>query len=134
MSKTRIEKLNDFGQSVWLDNINRALLDTGEIKDLIGVGLRGMTSNPTIFEKAVSSSVDYDQEIARLSASGKATFEIYDDITVRDIQDAADALKGVYDETEGLDGYVSLEINPKLAYSLGQTLKEGERLYKKVDR
>jgi transaldolase len=134
MSKTRIERLNDFGQSVWLDNINRSLLDTGQIQKLIDIGLRGMTSNPTIFEKAVKSSADYDKEIARLSKSGKTTFEIYDEVTVRDIQDAADALKGVFDKTEGLDGYVSLEVNPKLAYNLEETLKEGERVYKKVDR
>lgn len=134
MSETRIDKLNAFGQSVWLDNINRSLLDTGRIDKLISLGLRGMTSNPTIFEKAVSSSADYDKEIARLSRSGKSTFEIYDDVTVRDIQDAADALKSVFDNTEGLDGYVSLEINPQLAYNLEETLKEGERLYKKVNR
>ncbi len=134
MSETRIDKLNAFGQSIWLDNINRSLLDTGRINKLISLGLRGMTSNPTIFEKAISSSVDYDKEIVRLSRSGKTTFEIYDEITVRDIQDAADALKGVFAKTEGLDGYVSLEINPKLAYNLEETRREGERLYKKVNR
>jgi len=132
--KNRIEELNRFGQSIWLDNISRSLIDSGKISELIDVGLRGMTSNPTIFEKSISTSVDYNEAISDLCRSGKNTFEIYDELTVKDIQDAADAFRPVFEETKGLDGYVSLEINPKLAYNVEETVKEGERLYKKVNR
>ena len=116
MSKTKIMELADFGQSIWLDYISRTLIEKGELKRMIGLGLRGMTSNPTIFDKAISGSSDYDKEIQNMCAKNRSTFEIYDDLTIRDIHDAADLFKPVYKETKGLDGYVSLEINPKLAF------------------
>lgn len=134
MSKTAIQKLGEFGQSVWLDNISRSLIETGKLKELIGLGLRGMTSNPTIFDKAISSSSDYDKKIEELGRSGKSIFEIYDDLTVRDVREAADIFKPVYEKTSGLDGYVSLEINPKLALKSKESIEEGRRLYKKVHR
>jgi transaldolase len=132
--KNSIQELNAFGQSAWLDNINRAMLESGKLKEMIDLGLRGMTSNPTIFDKAISSSADYDEKIAELCEAGKSTFEIYDELTVRDVQDAADMFLPVYKETKGLDGYVSLEINPKFAYKVEETIKEGRRLYQKVNR
>jgi transaldolase len=134
MAKTNIEELNEFGQSMWLDYISRSLIDSGKLKNLIDQGLRGMTSNPTIFDKAVSSSTDYDERIRQLYEAGKSTFEIYDDITVKDIQDAADLLMPIYEGTNRLDGYVSLEITPKLAYKTKETIEEGKRLFKKVNR
>lgn len=134
MGKTTIEKLGEFGQSVWLDNINRAMINSGRLKEMIGLGLRGMTSNPTIFDKAISTSADYDEKIKELAVSGKAIFQIYDDLTVKDIQDAADLFKPVYDKTGGLDGYVSLEVNPKLALKTQETIEEARRLCKKVNR
>ena len=93
-----------------------------------------MTSNPSIFNKAVSGAQEYDREIEKAYKSGKTILEIYDDLTVRDIRDAADIFKDVYEKTNGLDGYVSLEINPKLAYNTRKTIEEGKRLYEKVNR
>ena len=134
MSYTTIHELRDLGQSVWFDNISRALIESGRVKELIDLGVSGMTSNPTIFDTAVSSSSDYDEQIQQLKKHGKSTFEMYDDLTVSDIQDAADMFKPVYDESEGLDGYVSLEINPHLATKTADTIEEGRRLHKKVNR
>lgn len=134
MPKSTIQQLAEYGQSIWLDYINRPMLENGELKSRINNGLRGMTSNPSIFNKAIGTTHDYDQEIIRLKSEGKTTFEIYDALTVKDIQDAADCFKGVYEQTGGLDGYVSLEINPLLAAKVEEQRKEGVRLYKKVNR
>src|SRR3989338_2187121 len=134
MAETTIEKLGDFGQSVWLDNISRSIIESGRLKDMIGLGLRGMTSNPTIFDKAISSSGDYDETIDSLYNSGKSVFQIYDELTVKDVQDAADIFRPVYNRTHGLDGYVSLEVNPKLAFRAEETVEEACRLFKKVAR
>jgi len=134
MPKTRIDELNEFGQSIWLDFISRSLIEKGELKRLIGVGLRGITSNPTIFEKSISKSSDYDTQIQEMRSAGMPTFEIYDDLTVKDIQEASDFFKPVYETTDKLDGYVSLEVNPQLAYQTKETVEEGKRLFKKVNR
>lgn len=134
MGKTTIRELTEFGQSIWLDYISRSLIDTGKLKQMIDSGVRGMTSNPSIFDKAISSSNDYDVRINKLKQMKKSTFEIYDELTIKDIQDAADLFKPVYEKTKGLDGYVSLEINPRLAYQTAETVKEGKRLYRTVNR
>jgi len=134
MAKTSIEKLAEFGQSAWLDNINRAMIENGRLEELIGLGLRGMTSNPTIFDKAISLSNDYDEKIKELHGDTKSVFEIYDELTVKDVQDVTDIFKSTYESTNGLDGYVSLEINPKLASNTKETIEEGRRLFKKVNR
>jgi len=134
MPETKIHALNKAGQSVWLDNINRAMLRSGKLEERISLGLRGMTSNPSIFNNAVSKSNDYDDEIVALSKAGKNVMEIYDELTVRDIQDAADMYKAVYEESDGLDGYVSLEVDPRLAGKAQETIDEALRLYQKVDR
>lgn len=131
---TKLEELAHFSQSVWLDNINRKLFATGRLKELIDQGLLGMTSNPTIFENAITKSDDYDEEILSLAKAGKSTFEIYDELTVKDIQKAADLFHPVYERTKGLDGYVSLEINPMLADKTKETIDEGKRLHGKVQR
>jgi transaldolase len=134
MSGTTIEQLGEVGQSVWLDYISRSLLKSGRLKELIGLGITGMTSNPTIFDKAINSGSDYDDQMRELHGMSKSLFEIYDDITIKDIQDAADIFRPTYDKTKGLDGYVSLEINPKLAYDTQETIEEGKRLATKVNR
>jgi transaldolase len=110
------------------------MIESGRLKELINLGLRGMTSNPTIFDKAISTSTDYDEEILQLSNSDKTVFQIYDDLTTKDIQDAADLFLPIYEETRGLDGYVSLEINPHLAFNTNETIEEGKRLHQKVNR
>ncbi len=134
MSKTTIEQLGEFAQSVWLDYISRSLMKSGRLRELIGSGITGMTSNPTIFDQAIKSGNEYDEQIRDLQRMGKSIFEIYDDVTVKDIQDAADIFKPIYERTGGLDGYVSLEINPELAYKQKETIEEGKRLVKKVKR
>lgn len=134
MTKSSIQQLAEYGQSIWLDYISRTMLEQGDLKKKIELGLRGMTSNPSIFNQAIGSSYDYDDKIVELKGQGLSTFEIYDALTVRDIQDAADQFKAVYDETNGLDGYVSLEINPLLSDKVDEQVKEGLRLFAKVDR
>lgn len=132
MTLNSIQELKKFGQSIWFDNINRRMLDSGELKKMIGLGLLGMTSNPTIFDKAISGGSDYDATIQKLGK--RPVFEIYDELTVKDVQDAADNFRPVFDKTEGLDGYVSLEVNPKLANKTKESIDEALRLYKKVAR
>ncbi len=134
MAKTTIEQLAEFGQSAWLDNISRSLIESGKLRHMIDLGLRGVTSNPTIFEKAIAASRDYDERIFQLHQKGLSAFEIYDCLTVADVQDAADIFLPVYEKTRGVDGYVSLEINPKLARLTKETIVEGRRLHKKVNR
>lgn len=134
MSKAILKELGAFGQSIWLDNISRFMITSGKIEELIDAGLRGMTSNPTIFDKSISNSNDYDEQIVLLCKEGKTTFEVYDELTVKDIQDALDIFRSVYNKTHMLDGYVSLEVNPQLAYNPDETIQEGLRLFKKVNR
>lgn len=134
MSNNVLKDLNGFGQSVWLDNINRAMINDSSLKKLIGLGLRGVTSNPTIFNKAISQSNDYDKDISELSNLDKSAFEIYDELTVKDIQEAARLFADVYKDSDYLDGYVSLEVNPELAFDIEGTIKEALRLDRKVNR
>ena len=131
-----LKDLLKFGQSVWLDYIRRDLITSGELKRLIqGDGLRGMTSNPAIFEKAIAGSTDYADILASLKdrpdLDAKARYE---SIAIRDIQDVADLLRPVYDESHRRDGYVSLEVSPYLARDTQGTLEEARRLWKSVDR
>ena len=131
--KNPIQALHELGQSLWYDNISRGLLDNGALAEMIERGeVRGVTSNPSIFDKAISKSTDYDEEIGRLRGTGKSVFEVYDSLTIRDIQDACDIFRPVYEESDGLDGYVSLEINPKLARKTEETIGEGKRLNERV--
>ncbi len=134
MANTTIERLAEFGQSAWLDNINRSMIESGRLKEMIGLGLRGMTSNPAIFDKSIRLSSDYDKKIEELLSAGRSTFDIYDELTVKDVRDASDIFKEVYDNTGGLDGYVSLEVSPKLAFDVKSTIEDAIRLFKKVDR
>ncbi len=131
-----LKALINFGQSVWLDYIRRDLISTGELQKLItNDGLRGMTSNPSIFEKAIAGNPDYQKDLNDLakdkSLDAKA---IYEHIAIKDIQSAADVMRAVYDATKHRDGYVSLEVSPYLAHKTAETLDEARRLWKTVDR
>ncbi len=135
-TKNPLRQLLDYGQSMWLDYIRRDLFTTGKLKQLISEdGLRGMTSNPSIFEKAIGESDLYD-DILRSLASRKDldTTAKYEQIAIRDIQDAADALRPVYEEANFRDGYVSLEVSPLLARKTQETIDEARRLWKAVNR
>ena len=131
---TKLNQLAELGQAIWLDYIQRSFMLSGELEKLINDGLRGMTSNPTIFEKAIAGSQDYDADIARLAKEGKTTQQIYEALAIADIRTAADMLRPVYDSTQGADGYVSLEVNPELAYDTSGTLQEAKRLWETVGR
>jgi len=123
------------GQSAWLDYIRRNLLTSGELKRLIdNDGLRGITSNPAIFEKAIAGSTDYADILQELRAKNMSAGDIYEHIAIRDIQDAADFLRPVYEATNRRDGYVSLEVSPTLARKTQETIEEARRLWKTVGR
>ncbi len=129
----KLHKLADLGQSIWLDYISRSLLASGELQSLIDKGLRGVTSNPAIFEKAIDSSSDYDGDIRKLAVSGKSVNEIYEALVTGDVRGAADLMRPVYDATDGVDGYVSLEVNPKLAHDTDGTITEARHLFAALD-
>jgi len=128
-------ELEQLGQSVWLDNISRGLITSGALKRLIEEdGISGITSNPTIFEKAISHGTDYDAAMRDLISQGASDADIYDALTIADIQAAADVLRPVFDATHGGDGYVSLEVSPKLAHGAKDTLTDARRLHAAVNR
>ena len=128
-------QLREFGQSPWYDFIRRGLITSGDLKALIDQdGLMGVTSNPSIFEKAIAGSSDYDQSLKQIASGVTGVKEIYETLAVRDIQDAADLMHRVYESTGTRDGYVSLEVSPDLAYNTQGTIDEGMRLHKAVGR
>jgi transaldolase len=122
-----IRALLDAGQSVWLDFMHRGILKSGELRRLVEDGVRGVTSNPTIFEKAITGSRDYDDQISSMIAGGKSTTEIYEAVVVDDIRGAAETLRPVYDATGGADGFVSIEVSPLLAHDTQGTIQEVRR-------
>lgn len=127
-----VEKL---GQSIWYDNIRRLLIDNGDIAGKIANDdLRGITSNPTIFEKAIAGSTDYNDAMQKLIAEGKSVNDIYEALAIEDIQRAADLFKPVYERTNKLDGYVSLEVSPLLARDTDGTVAEAKRLWAALNR
>ncbi len=138
----KLDELAKLGQAIWLDYIRREFITSGELQALIDNGLRGMTSNPSIFEKAISGSSssstsvtgEYDADIERLAKLGRSPLEIYEALAVEDIQRSADLLHPIYEKSGGLDGYVSLEVNPTLAYDEDSTISEAKRLWELVDR
>jgi transaldolase len=128
-------RLAEFGQSIWLDYIRRQMLTSGKLKRLIDDdGLKGMTSNPAIFEKAIANSQDYDETIRKLVGQNKSVLDIYHDLTVEDVQMAADIFRPLYDRMDGKDGYVSLEVNPHLARNTEGTISEARQLWADVKR
>jgi transaldolase len=124
----------EFGQSLWYDNLERGLLRSGAFRALVAAGVRGCTSNPTIFEKAIRSSSEYDPALRRLVSAGQGVEEIYYDLVVADIQAAADELRPVYDGSEGRDGYISVEVQPRHAGDTQATVKEALELVKRIAR
>jgi transaldolase/glucose-6-phosphate isomerase len=127
--------LEKFGQSVWLDFLRRNALSNGEIQALIDQdGVSGLTSNPSIFEKAIAGSHDYDDAIRSLALENKSKEEIYEALTIEDIQRAANFFRPIYDKLEGADGFVSLEVSPKLAHDTAGTVAEARHLWKMVNR
>ncbi|MCP5095112.1 MAG: transaldolase, partial [Chloroflexi bacterium] len=134
MSK-QIEQLTQLGQSVWYDNIERRLLENGELAGMIARNeIQGLTSNPSIFKNAIANSNDYDAFLPALNAAGKSAEEVVEALMVEDIRAAADLLRPLFDATKGLDGYVSLEVAPTLAYDAETTVSEAKRLWALVDR
>jgi len=131
---TKLHELTELGQAIWLDYIRRSFITTGELQALIEKGLRGVTSNPTIFDKAIAGSTDYDEDLRRLVKEGKSDTEIYEKIVLDDIGRTADTLRPVYERTDGVDGYVSLEVSPALANDTDGTLAEARRFFSMLGR
>lgn len=136
MEANKVKQIHSFGQSIWLDFIDREIIKSGKLKKLIDEdGVRGVTSNPAIFEKAITSSSDYDEDIRKLADSDKTNEEIFFGLAITDIQHATDIFKSVYnEEVKGADGYVSLEVSPFLALKEKETAEQAEKLWKEVDR
>lgn len=131
---SKLHELAQLGQSIWYDYIRRSFIASGEFQELIDKGLRGVTSNPSIFEKAIAGSADYDDDLRQLVKEDKSVDRIYEVLALKDISLAADLLRPVYDKTNGLDGYVSLEVSPLLAHDTQKTISEAKRLFEALHR
>ena len=132
---TPLNTIQKHGQSIWLDLLDREIMDSGKLQRLIEEDdLRGLTSNPSIFEKAISGSADYDDDIIKLSKEVDTNPALFFEMAIKDIQRAADIFKPVYDKTGGEDGFVSLEVSPYLARDTDGTIEQARELWKKVDR
>ena len=135
MAANPIQQLNEFGQSIWLDYIRRQMITSGELRRFIEEdGLKGVTSNPAIFEKAIAGNNDYDEAIQGLARQNKSVEDIYQALTVEDVQMAADVFAPVYDKLDGKDGFISLEVNPHLAHDTTGTIEEARRLWTALNR
>ncbi len=131
---SKIRELRKLGQSIWYDYIQRSFITSGELKKWVEQGLGGVTSNPSIFNKAIIGSADYNSDLKRLINENKSVGEIYEALAFEDIAMAADSLKPVYSSTGGKDGFVSLEVSPDLAHDTEKTVSEAKRLYETVNR
>src|SRR5262245_30342238 len=131
-----LQELSAAGQSPWLDFVRRTLITTGELRRLIDGGITGVTSNPSIFGKAIGGSTDYDEAISTFANDGNdhEPLEIFEDLAIADIRSAADVLRTVYDATEGVDGFVSFEVEPRLARDTAGTIEAARRLWARIDR
>ena len=128
-------EINNYGQSIWMDNLNRSLIESGELeKQIENYGLKGITSNPAIFEKAIAGNQVYDADIEAGIKANKPVSEIYESLIFKDIRDVCDRFKEIYEQTGGLDGYVSIEVSPHLARDTEGTVEEALRYYKAIDR
>jgi transaldolase len=133
--RTPLQRLTELGQSVWMDSIQRRTIASGALARYITVdGLRGVTTNPAIFEKAIAGSSDYDDALAALARQGKTAVEILDALTLQDVRAAADVFRPVFDQLGGRDGFVSIEVSPLLAHDTDATIAEGRRLWAAVAR
>lgn len=133
-NKTTLHQLLEQGQSPWIDNITRDMLQKGTLQDLVNKGIMGLTSNPTIFQKAIAGSSSYDDELRSLARQDKSVDQIFDALVLDDIANAADVLRPVYDRANGGDGFVSIEVGPTLANDTEGTQKEAERLFNHLKR
>ena len=129
-----VKEAGAIGQSIWLDFIERDLLRSGELTRLVNLGLGGLTSNPTIFQKAISEGADYDTDLLKFAQGGRDTHGIYEGLALQDIAEAADILRQVYDRTHGADGFVSIEVNPQLAHDTEGTIEEARSLFSRLER
>ena len=135
MAKNRLQQLHDVGQSIWLDSIDRRMLHDGELDRRVrDDALTGMTSNPTIFQKALASSNAYDDQIVGAEEDGLTSWELFELLETTDVRDACDSFAGVYSSTRGADGYVSIEISPGVSHNADAAVEEARRLWKTVDR
>jgi len=135
MAKNMLQELHDAGQSIWLDSIDRRILHDDELDRRIREdALTGMTSNPTIFQKALASSNAYDEQIVAAEEEGHTSWELFELLETTDVRDACDAFAGVYSSTRGADGYVSIEISPGVSHDANAAIEEARRLWKTVDR
>ena len=131
----KFNKLLEYGQSYWLDNLSREIIENGELKNRIeNEGLRGITSNPAIFNKSMTKGEWYDNHMRELAGKDKSPDEIYEELAIKDIQNACDMLRGVYDSSNGIDGFVSLEVSPHLARDTEKTKEDARRLFAAVNR
>lgn len=131
---TKLHRLAELKQSIWVDYIHRELIESGQLQDYIDQGLRGMTSNPSIFHEAIANSDQYDREIQTYALEGRNAEEIYEALAIADIKQAADLFRPVYDKSNGRDGYVSFEVNPRLARKTQETIEEVRRLAEIIER
>lgn len=134
MPETKMNELSALGQSVWLDFTQRSLIRSGDLLDYVEKGATGVTSNPAIFEKAIGESNDYDEQMEQLAHEGKTPQEIYEELTVEDARLATAVLEPVFVQTNGMDGFFSLEVEPHLAHDKKGTMTAAERLFRAVDR
>ena len=132
--ENNITKVNGLGQSIWYDNISKEMILSGDMKGFIDIGVSGLTSNPTIFFKAITGSESYDEQLNKLASQGLDVEAIYEELVLDDIRAVADLLKPTYDKTNGADGYVSLEVNPNLAHETNKTIEEATRLFEIVNK
>jgi transaldolase len=135
MTNNPLLEISNYGQSIWMDNLNRTLIESNELDTLIeNYGLRGITSNPAIFEKAIAGNQVYDADIEAGIRDGKPANEIYESLIFKDIRATCDRFKSIYEESGGLDGYVSIEVSPHLARNTEGTLEEAMRYYRAIER
>jgi transaldolase len=135
MTSNHLLEIKDYGQSIWMDHLNRTLIESGELKQLIETqGLRGLTSNPAIFESAIANNQIYDADIEAGIKAGKSVSEIYESLIFEDIRNACDLFAKIYEESGGLDGYVSIEVSPHLALDTEGTIEEALRFYHAIER
>ncbi|MFH1406690.1 MAG: transaldolase [Candidatus Omnitrophota bacterium] len=132
--KNTLKALRELGQSPWYDNIERRLIKTGTLKRLFDLGLLGVTSNPSIFQKAIEGAEDYDEQIMQLSGESSSIMEIYDALTMKDITDAAGLLRDIYHASGGIDGLVSIEVPPQYAYDAQKTIDAAGHIYRKINK
>ena len=127
-----MSKMGSIGQSLWLDNLSRDIIESGELKSLLDLGITGITSNPSIFENSLASD-SYDKQINDILDKSD-TFKVYEDLVCKDISDAADILLPIFNETHGEDGYVSLEVSPLIGYDTKATIQEAKYLFNRLNK